>query len=152
MKKYMMADVDREEFTGAIILTTSQDRWADEKAKSLAIEAKKLVDYKKNKTFFYGLTEEQYRSYVSQITRAAKATFSREEVADAWEGLCWAIFDDYLYDGILEYEDVQLRKQREAEALFEKKLALKLEKKNEAKKESMNRKAARKSKLNERRW
>ena len=90
--------------------------------------------------------------FVEQITKSAKATFPREEVAEAWKNLCWAIFDDYMFDGILEYEDVQLRKQREAEALFEKKLALKLEKKNEAKKESMNRKAARKSKLNERRW
>lgn len=143
---------NREEFTGAITLTTSQDRWANEKAKSLAIEAKKLVDHKTNGTFFYGLTEEQYRSYVSQITRAAKATFPREEVAEAWEGLCWAIFDDYLYDGVVEYEDVQLRKQREAEALFEKKLALKLEKKSASKKEALDRKAARKSKLNERRW
>lgn len=141
-----------EKFVVGTKLTNSQDQMADEKAKSLAIEAKKFVDHKTNGTFFYGLTEKQYRSYVSQITRAAKATFPREEVADAWEGLCWAIFDDYLYDGVVEYEDVQLRKQREAEALFEKKLALKLEKKNEAKKESMNRKAARKSKLNERRW
>lgn len=143
---------NHEKFVVANTLTTSQDRWADEKAKSLAIEAKKLVNHKMNGTFFYGLTEEQYRSYVSQIVKAAKATFSREDVADAWEGLCWAIFDDYLYDGVVEYEDVQLRKQREAEVLYEKKLALKLEKKNEAKKESMNRKAARKSKLNERRW
>ena len=143
---------NRKEFAVANILTTSQDRWADEKAKSLAIEAKKLVNYKTNGTFFYGLTEEQYRSYVSQIIKAAKVTFHREEVADAWEGLCWAIFDDYLYDGVVEYEDIQLRKQREVEALFEKKLAIKLEKKNAAKKEALNRKAARKSKLNERRW
>lgn len=141
-----------EEFVVGTKLTKGQDQMADEKAKSLAIEAKALVDYKKNGSFFYGLTEEQYHLYVSKIEKAAKATFRREETADAWEGLCWAIFDDYLYDGVVEYEDVQLRKQREAEALFEKKLALKLEKKNEAKKESMNRKAARKSKLNERRW
>ena len=113
-----------EKFVVGTKLTNSQDQMADEKAKSLAIEAKKFVDHKTNGTFFYGLTEEQYRSYVSQITRAAKATFPREEVADAWEGLCWAIFDDYLYDGVVESEDVQLRKQREAEAHLEKKLAL----------------------------
>lgn len=85
-----------EKFVVGTKLTNSQDQMADEKAKSLAIEAKKFVDHKTNGTFFYGLTEEQYRSYVSQITRAAKATFPREEVADAWEGLCWVIFDDYL--------------------------------------------------------
>lgn len=151
MKKYMMADVSREEFTGANILTTSQDRWADEKAKSLAIEAKKFVDHKTNGTFFYGLTEEQYRSYVSQITRAAKATFPREEVADAWEGLCWAIFDDYMFDGILEYKDAVVSSRREATLQYEKKLAQKLEKKNEEKKQTLFKKAARALKA-ERRW
>ena len=151
MKKYEMANVDREEFTGATILTNSQDKMADEKAKSLAIEAKKLVDHKKNGSFSYGLTEEQYRLYVSKIERAAKATFPREEVAEAWKNLCWAIFDDYMFDSVIEYEEALEEANKKAALQAQKKVALRLEKKNAAKKETLYRKAARKSK-NERRW
>lgn len=142
----------REEFTGANTLTTSQDRWADEKAKSLAIEAKKLVDHKRNGTFCYGLAENDYRFFVAQIDKIAKATFPREEVAEAWKGLCWAIFDDYMFDGVLEYEDAIVEERKEAALQAQKKLALKLEKKSADKKEALNRRAARKCKLDSRRW
>lgn len=151
MKKYMMADVNHEEFVETTILTKSQDQMADEKAKSLAIEAKAFVDHKKNGSFSYGLTEEQYHLYVSKIEKAAKATFHRGEVAEAWKNLCWAIFDDYMFDGVVEYEDAVVSSRREITLQYEKKLAQKLEKKSNEKKQTLFKKAARALKR-ERRW
>lgn len=141
----------REEFTEATRLTKGQDQMADEKAKSLAIEAKALVDHKKNGSFFYGLTEEQYHLYVSKIEKAAKATFPREETAEAWKGLCWAIFDDYMFDGVVEYEDAIVSSRREVALQYDKKLGQKLEKKNNEKKQTLFKKAVRALKA-ERRW
>ena len=151
MKKDMMADVNHEEFVGTTILTPSQDQMADEKAKSLAIEAKAFVDHKKNGSFFYGLTEEQYHLYVFKIEKAAKAAFPREKVAEAWKNLCWAIFDDYMFDGVVEYEDAAVSSRREITLQYDKKLAKKLEKKSNEKKQTLFKKAARALKA-ERRW
>ena len=52
MLGYKMADVFRGASTVASILTDSQDKMAEEKGKFLAIEAKKEVDFKKNKLAF----------------------------------------------------------------------------------------------------
>ena len=152
MLGYKMADVFRGASTVASILTDSQDKMAEEKGKFLAIEAKKEVDFKKNKLAFYGLTKEMYEEYLEEIRKAAKEIFSNEEVADIWGELCCYIFDDYMLDGVFEYEDDLISANKEAALQAQKKVALRLEKKSAAKKESMNRKAARKSKLNERRW
>lgn len=152
MLGYKMADVFRGESTVANILTDSQDKMAEEKGKFFAIEAKKEVDFKKNKLTFYGLTKERYYEYLDEIRKTAKETFLNEKVAEVWSELCCFVFDDYMLDGVFEYEDGLILANREAALQAQKRVALKLEKKNAAKKESVSRKAARKNKFNERRW
>ena len=152
MLGYKMADVFRGASTVASILTDSQDKMAEEKGKFLSLEAKREVDFKKNKLTFYGLTKERYYEYLEEIRKAAKETYTNEEMADIWGELCCYIFDDYMLDTVFEYEDALISANKEAALQAQKKVAFRLEKKSAAKKESMNRKAARKSKLNERRW
>lgn len=152
MLGYKMADVFRGESTVANTLTDSQDKMAEEKGKFLAIEAKKEVDFKKNKLAFYGLTKERYEEYLEEIRKAAKETFSNEEVVDIWGELCCYIFDDYMLDTVFEYEDALIEANRKTALRAQEKMTLKVKKKNAAKKEALNRKAARKSKLDERRW
>ena len=152
MLGYKMADVFRGESTVANILTDSQDKMAEEKGKFLSLEAKREVDFRKNKLTFYGLTKERYYEYLDEIHKTAKETFSNEKVANIWDEQCCLIYEEYMIDTVFEYEYVIISANKEAALQAQKKAAFRLEKKSAAKKESMNRKAARKSKLNERRW